>query len=160
MSINAFGGQRLAIGQRGMTLVELVIAMVIIGVGLAGVLSVFSTTVKGSADPVIHKQMLSIAEEMMEEIALKPYTAVANAAPVACARDTFNDIGDYNGYSAANVCDIDGTAIPALAGYSVAVSVAAAADLNGVAAAREITVTVTRGGESVRLVSWRTDYAS
>ncbi len=158
MSINVLG--RPANGQLGMTLVELVIAMVIIGVGLAGLLTVFSTTVKGSADPVIHKQMLSIAEEMMEEITLKPYAAAANVAPAACARDTYNDIGDYDGYNTANVCSIDGAAIPALAGYSVNVAVAAAASLDGVPAARKITVTVARGAESISLVGWRTDYAS
>lgn len=163
MSIRACNGQPVAARQAGMSLIELVIAMVIIGVGLAGVLTVFSTTVKGSADPVIHKQMLSIAEEMMEEVTLKPYTdpqGDAYAAPVGCARTAFDDIGDYDGYNTANVCAIDGTAIPALAGYSVNVRVAAAAALTGVAAARQITVTVAHGAESIDLVSWRTDYAS
>jgi MSHA pilin protein MshD len=145
-----------------MTLIELVIAIVIIGVGLAGVLTVFSTTVKGSADPVIHKQMLSVADEMMEEITLKPYNdplGVAYAAPVGCVRIAFDDIADYHGYSTANVCDIGGIFIPSLAGYSVSVTVVTdAATLPGVTAAKKISVTVTHGTESTSLVSWRTDY--
>lgn len=146
--------------QRGLTLVELVIAIVILSVGLAGVLIAFSTVTRGSADPVVAQQMLSIAEEMLEEIELKPYTATPNAAPAACARNTYNDVLDYNGYATVGqVCNIDGTAIASLAGYSVQVQVQAAA-LAGVGAAQRITVTVTRGADSLSLTGWRTDFAS
>jgi MSHA pilin protein MshD len=145
--------------QRGISLVELIIAIVIIAVGVAGVLAAFMTTVRGSADPMVRKQMLAVAEEMIEEIALKPYTAAANAAPAACARNTYNDIFDYNGYTRTGICDIDGTAIPALAGYSVTVSVAVS-PLAGVAATARIAVSVSHGGDTLQLVAWRTDWAS
>jgi MSHA pilin protein MshD len=144
----------------GFTLPEVLLALVVIGVGLAGVLSAFATVVHGSADPLVHRQMLAIADEMLEEIQLRPYTAMPNAAPSGCGRAAFNDIGDYHGYAtSAQVCMLDGTPIPALVGYSVAVSVQAAT-LGGVAAARRITVTVTRGAQSLRLSGWRTDFAS
>jgi MSHA pilin protein MshD len=153
--------------QRGVTLIELVIAIVVIGVALAGVLLVFANNVKASANPVVIKQMNAIAEEMMEEIALKPYVPVANAAPSGCARNTYNDISDYNGYSTTainTICDIDGTHIPALAGYVVNVTVAAPASWNGVAQAQQITVTVTHGAgpdlKTITLTSWRTNYGS
>jgi MSHA pilin protein MshD len=158
----------------GFTLVEMIIAIVIISVGLAGVLTAFNITVKSSADPMIHKQMLSIAEEMMEEIMLKPY-AVVGVAPVnaatscgvvAAVRSAFDDVSDYHNYQTNDVCDIDGVGVAGLAGYSVkvtvVVNVAVATDLAGlpIGAVKKVTVVVTRGGETMILVGWRTDYAS
>ncbi len=145
--------------QRGLTLVEMVLAIVILGVGLSGVLIAFSTVTRGSADPVVAQQMLAIAEEMLEEIELKPYAVAANTAPAACARNTFNDVLDYNGYAASGICAIDGTAIPSLATYAVQVQVQGAT-VAGVAAARRIDVTVTHGSDSLTLSGWRTDFAS
>jgi len=146
---------------RGFTIVEMMVAIIVLGVGLAGVLLAFGVVTRGSADPVIAQQMLAIAEELLEEIQLKPYAALPNAAPAPCARNTFNDVGDYNGYAppAGTICFIDGTPIPSLAGYSVRVQVQTAA-LAGVAAAKRIVVTVTRGNDKLVLTGWRTDFAS
>lgn len=150
-----------------MTLIELLMAIVIISAGLAGVMLAFSTVVKSSSDPVIHKQMLAIGEEMMEEITLKPFAAAAHAPPTnVCARNTFNDILDYNGYNTAAICDIDGTAIPALSTYGVTVAVdstaIATANLPPLVAgqARMITVTVSHGTDTFQLIGWRTNYAA
>lgn len=150
--------------QSGMTLIELIVAIVIIGIGLAGVLLTFSTTVRSSADPLVRKQMSAVADEMMEEILLKPFAVSAPNPPFAgCARLAFNDVRDYDGYSAVNVCDIDGTT--ALNGYAISVSVsppaAAPVSLSGVAAGDQLTirVTVRREGESYSLSGWRTCYA-
>ncbi len=142
--------------QRGFTMVEMIIAIVILGVGVAGVMLAYSTAVRGSADPLVQHQLLAIAEEMMEEIQLKPYAPAANAAPAGCARDTFNDVRDYHGYSQP-ACTIDGVAVSALSAYAVSVSVSNTA-LSGVAEALRITVTVTRGGDSFSLVGWRTNF--
>ncbi|HZV53706.1 MAG TPA: prepilin-type N-terminal cleavage/methylation domain-containing protein [Rhodocyclaceae bacterium] len=145
---------------RGMTLMELILAIVIIGVGLAGVLVAFNQAVRGSADPMVRKQMLAIAEEMMEEISLKPFAPQAPGPAAGCARAAFNDLGDYNGYStAAGICDIDGAAIPTLTTYNVAVAVTAAPLPNGVAA-MHIVVTVTHGTDTLTLTGYRTDWAS
>lgn len=147
-----------------MTLIELVVAIVILGAALAGVLSVFEVTVKSSADPMIHKQMLAVAEEMMEEIVLKPYVPIANSAPIGCARSTYNDLSDYDQYATSSqICDVDGTPISSLAGYSVNVSVTADATSfagSNVTVTKKITVTVSRGTASLSLVGWRANYAS
>jgi MSHA pilin protein MshD len=107
-----------------MTMIELVVAIVILGVGISGMMLAFSTVAGGSANPIVLRQMQAIADEMGAEIALKPFVPVANSAAVGCARVAFNDVMDYNGYTTTNqICTIDGVAIPALNGYSVAVEV-------------------------------------
>ena len=143
----------------GFTLIEMVIAIVIIGVGLAGVLLAFSTAVKASADPLIHKQMLTIAEEMMEEVLLKPYAPGAGTIS-GCNRTDADDVSDYNGYNQP-VCEIGGSAISGLGAYTVTVTVDAGASLGTLSSSvKKVTVTVGHAAESLHLVGWRTDYAS
>ena len=154
----------------GFTLVEMVIAIVIIGVGLAGVLTAFNTTVRSSADPLIHKQMLAVAEEMMEEVLLKPFTGdgvVPVNAQQACgggaSRVAFDEVPDYNNYSTTGICDVDGAAVVGLGGYNVTVAIDNAATLGAGAlavGATRVTVTVTHGAETITLIGWRTNYAA
>lgn len=144
---------------RGFTLVEMIIAMVIIGVALAGVLSVLSRASVASADPMVVKQMSAIAEGMMDEIQLKPFSA-PGAAPSQCDRTGFDGIGDYNGYE-QDACAVNGD--PGPAGYRVKVAVtvgAGALTAAGIPAndTATITVTVTQGKQSYTLVGWRTDF--
>lgn len=148
--------------QTGFTLIEMVMAIVIISVGLAGLLVAFNTTVKSSADPLIRKQMLAIAEEMMEEILLKPYAPAAGTIS-GCNRAGADDVSDYAAYTNQPVCDIDGTAVAGLGGYAVTVAVDSSASLGTLASphVKKVTVTVSHGSsDSLSLVGWRTDYAS
>ena len=98
--------------------------------------------------------MIAVAQELLEEIQLKPYAVAAHTAPAGCARDTFNDVRDYNGYSSTGVCTVDGVAIPALAGLQVRATVATGT-LGGVGAALKITITVQADGQTLSLVGWR-----
>jgi MSHA pilin protein MshD len=59
---------------RGLTLVELIVFIVIVSAAVAGVLSVYNVVVRASADPAITKQTLAIAEAVLEEAQLKPFT--------------------------------------------------------------------------------------
>lgn len=144
--------------QTGVTLVELIIAMVIIGVAVAGVINVFSRTSINSADPMVTKQMRAVAEGLMEEIQRQPFTATANDAPAGCARDTYNDVADYNGYASAIICDINGANV-GLINMSVAVTVATPAGGKFAPIADgnvlQITVTVTHLTDHFTLVGWR-----
>ncbi|RRS03091.1 type II secretion system protein [Aquabacterium soli] len=146
-------------GSRGFTLIEMLLAIVIIGVGLAGVLMAFSVTARYSADPLVAKQLLAIAEGMMEEIELKPY-AVANgaASTSTCSRADFDDVSDYNGYTDKPICNIDGSSIASLAGYTVSVSVSDVT-LDGVGAKKIVVSARFGSGSPLVLVGWRTGYA-
>ena len=152
---------RMPRARRGFTLVEMLLAIVVIGFGVAGVLMAFDSTVKRSADPVVDKQLLAIAEEMMEEIELQPFSSPSTKVVSGCARSGFVKVLDYNDYTTTNqICDVDGAIIAGLSGYSVEVKVVSEA-FNGVGAsdALKITVTAKRGTDQFKLVSWRTNFA-
>lgn len=75
--------------QRGASLVELIMFIVVIGAGLVGILGVLNVTTQGSADPLIQKQALAIAEAYLEEALAMPFTYCdpddANAATAQSA---------------------------------------------------------------------------
>ncbi|CAN5905337.1 hypothetical protein BH11PSE12_BH11PSE12_32990 [soil metagenome] len=60
--------------QRGISLIELIMFIVIVSVGLVGILSVMNVTTRASADPMLRKQAIAIAESLLEEIELQPFT--------------------------------------------------------------------------------------
>lgn len=155
------GGRSGAPGRagRGFSLIELVVFIVVVGVGLAGTLAVFNVAVKGSADPMVRKQALAIAEQMLEEITLQPF----GPNPGTCNynnRANCDDLQDYHGFSATGIRDIHGALVSGLGDYSLSVAVVTTPDLAPVPApqARRITVTVTGRGESVTLIGYRTNY--
>lgn len=61
-------------GCRGVTLVEVIMFIVIVGVAAGGILMVFANTSRASADPLIRKQALAIAESLIEEVRQMPFT--------------------------------------------------------------------------------------
>ena len=126
--------------QSGLTLIELVVFIVIISVALAGIIGVFNLNVQHSADPMAQKQALAIAESMLEEIELMPFTYCdpddANATTAAdatgCATTAegtgpeagetrysvatpFDNVNDYDSFTmnAGNggILDITGAAV-------------------------------------------------
>jgi MSHA pilin protein MshD len=60
--------------QSGVSLIELIIFIVIISTALLGILAVMNQTTAHSADPLIRKQALAIAESLLEEVELMPFT--------------------------------------------------------------------------------------
>ena len=152
--------------QAGVTLVELIVALVIVGAALAGLVAVLARSNTASADPLLLQQKVAIAESLMGEILLKPYAV--DATPItAGVRETYNDVQDFNGYGLANgqvvygIRDVDNNAIPGLETYGVAVDVTAVALTNVPNGdALKITITVTHQGDAAGdafvLTGWRT----
>jgi MSHA pilin protein MshD len=88
--------------QRGLTLIELIVFIVIVGVALAGVLAVLDHTTRHSADPMIRKQALTIAEALLDEVMAQPFTWCDPDDPQA-ATATSNVVGATGCSSAALV---------------------------------------------------------
>lgn len=122
MSIDAMAGaaQRVLRHQGGVSLIELIIFIVVVGTALAGVTSMLNIGVTHSADPMIRKQMQTIAESLLDEIDQMPFSAcdpVGNTNPSATSptqcspasswqqlgyptagvspRSNFNNLGNY-----------------------------------------------------------------
>ena len=138
--------------QRGFTLIEMVIFIVIVGVGLAGILLVMNTVVKSSADPIVRKQALALADGIVEEIMLKAYAHDANTAP-GTDRTSYDNVDDYNGLTQTSFSDWPAE----LSVYTVAIVVTAPLSMNGVTM-KKISVSVSRQGESVNMTAYRANY--
>jgi MSHA pilin protein MshD len=143
----------------GFTLIEVLIFIVVVAAGLAGILAVMNTTVKSSADPMVRKQALAIAEALLEEIILKDF-ANPTGGDTGTTRALFDDVSQYNGYSTTGgIKDLQGNPIASLAAYNVspAVLVATTTDLNTVTA-KKITVSITGPGGTIVLSGYRSQY--
>ena len=80
--------------QRGVTLVELILFIVIVGIAVGGILTVMNLTTRGSADPVRRKQALIIAEGLLEEVELARFSYCDPADPNAGDADTVKSAAD------------------------------------------------------------------
>ncbi|MDD0840756.1 type II secretion system protein [Curvibacter sp. HBC61] len=127
--------------QRGMTLIELIVALVIVGVAGAGVLTALQLALRYSADPLAQRQALAIAESLMEEVSSRAFTDVdlhdpAAAIPNALGPEValgesrssptlgFDNVDDYAGYSQqGTLTDAAGNAWPLTGQYATCVLV-------------------------------------
>jgi MSHA pilin protein MshD len=158
--------------QAGLSLIELIMFIVIVGIGIAGILSVLNLTAQKSADPMIRKQMLAVAESLLEEVELMPFTycdpddanaltAISTAGCASLVEGTttvpagesrgnasapFDNVGDYGGTTGtltiSPLTDVSNSALGMLAGYSATVNVANSA-FGTIAASESMLITVT-----------------
>lgn len=117
--------------QRGVTLIELVVSIVIVAIAASAVLGVLSRSAGRSADAMIMAQAVSIAEAYLEEISLKAY-ADPDGVDGETSRVDFDDVDDYNGLVDAGAHNQFGAAIAALSRYTVSVTVGSSAALANV----------------------------
>lgn len=173
--------------ERGLTLIELLVFIMVVGLALAALLQVFAQATRASADPQAQRQALAIAESLLQEVQLQAATYcdpldanVATASSAAgCATTAeamgpeggetryahpqFNNVNDYRGFSMTGIVDITNTPVAGLSDYSASVQVEPAA-LGSISAASgdalRITVTVTGPhNTSVSLQGYRSRHA-
>ncbi|MDQ7990764.1 MAG: prepilin-type N-terminal cleavage/methylation domain-containing protein [Candidatus Dactylopiibacterium sp.] len=174
--------------QRGLTLVELVVFIVVVSVGLAGVLGVINRTALASVNPMLVKQQIAIAEALLEEVSGKAFTwcdpddakvleatsaAGCNVAQGLAATPgesryssttPFDNVGDYAGFSMNGIRNpADNSVIAGLSGYVASVAVVQAGSALGLAdnsAALRIDVTVTApDNTAITLTGYRSRHA-
>jgi MSHA pilin protein MshD len=141
--------------QRGLTLVELIVALALAGVLLGSMWSAWSLMGRGSADPLVARQQLAIAQSLLREIELQPISGTTAVATPG--RTGFASITDYNGLNMSGITDVEGAAVAGLTAYGATVSVTSQA-LAGVPAGSGYWITVSVTGPDSRplvLGSWR-----
>jgi MSHA pilin protein MshD len=146
-------------GQRGVTLIEVVVAIVIVGIAATAILGGMGMITQRGAEAMTRQQAVAIAEAYLEEIMLQP-VAPPGGTPQT-TRATWNYEDQYNNLSNQGAFDQTGTAIPNLGSYNVSVAVTQTTALTGISAAnaREIDVTVTDpNGVTVVLTGYRANY--
>ncbi len=156
--------------QRGMTLIELIMFILIVSVGVAGILLVMNVTVKSSADPMVRKQAMAMAEAVLDEVLSKDFASgpYAEAAPATCANRTlYDDVDDYSCFDGSTDSKmihgdstLGSTSLPALAAYRATVAVDAAVVLGAIPVGqiKKVTVSVTGSGETIQLAGYRANY--
>ena len=146
----------------GVTLVELIVFMVLVGIAMAGVFAAFNTMTAASVDPQVRKQMLAIAESLMDEIQLRPFACSGSCS----GSRPFDSVSAYNNLRLTGITDVNSTPITGLESYNAQVTVAPAALGSGVntipnTASLLITIVVSNlsSGVSLTLEGYRTHYA-
>jgi MSHA pilin protein MshD len=155
--------------QRGITLIEQIVFILVVSVGVVGLISVMNPMVRQSADPMVTKQFVAIAESVLNEILHQPFTwcdpddanastaqAYAGCAsnaqnamgptPAAETRDGssgsfFDNVRDYAGFAMDDVADPAGGLV--IIGYRAEVAMAEAGATFGLAADAALLITVT-----------------
>lgn len=139
---------------RGMTLIELVVAIIVVGMCVTTALSLVSLSVR-SANAMIRTQASAIAASYLDEILAKRYTEDG----VEASRQQYDDVLDYAGLDDVGARNANGALITGLNAFRVRVGVFDDPMPNGVSA-RRIEVTVTDPiGVAVTLLGYRTNYA-
>lgn len=144
--------------ERGFTLVELVVFIIVISIALLSLLAVYQQAVVSSVDPVKRIRMLELSQAQMDRVIALRYDeatpmggipACDSLGGLSCTNSPdggFDDVDDYH-----NFVDTPGN-------YHRRVTVTPGQYDNGFAA-KEIRVTVTApDGESLTLTSYRYNF--
>jgi MSHA pilin protein MshD len=171
--------------QRGLSLIETVIFIVVLGIGIAGLAILYNQLTLASVDPLVRKQAVAIANSLMEEIQLRPFTycdpddpeVFTATGPGDCslpeaigpeagetryAEPRFDNVNDYHLFAMSPIVDITGTPIIGLEAYGASVQITEAGGDLGIPAADALRIAVTVTGPAntqVVLEGYRVRYA-
>jgi MSHA pilin protein MshD len=171
----------------GFSLIEVMLFIVIVSVGVVGLMSMLNTSMLRSADPMLRKQALAVAEALLEEVEAMPFTDCdpdfydpstgtctlveamgSEPGEVRGALATpFDNVNDYNGFTLAGGGTDIGGVVSVPAGYSATVAVAQDAAFGATGAFLpaadvlriSVTVSYNGGSDSITLAGYRTRYA-
>ena len=157
--------------QKGVTLIELIISMVVLSIIMVAMFEAMATISRNSADPMLRAQSLSIAQSYMEEIQSKSYLDPTTnswcgvSVPTdtsRSSRERFDDICDYQSLTDSVVRDLNNDPIAQLSDYQVNITVTndASVNLEGLLGTNEdsalITITVSApDNQNIQLSMYR-----
>jgi len=155
--------------QRGVTLIELVISIVVLSIAIVAMMNSFSVSMRHSADPLWRNKSLKLAQLYLDEILAKNYDESTplggipfEPTPLCSSlnsdgsetRETFDDVDDYNGVDDLPPVNLSNSIDVSYALYRVTVEVTCDGDNVGATGgtsdnhAKKITVIVTPPGQS------------
>lgn len=159
--------------QRGATLVELVMTIVIISVAIAGVVGAFALISGRSADPLNQTRAVELAQLYMDEIISKKYddatpqggtpkySGSCNIGPEGGeTRDSFDDVDDYHNTSDSPPESAEAV-LNGYNGFAVDVTVTCAGGEVGLPAseAKRVDLSITApGGQSFLFSAYRANF--
>ncbi|MCB1845627.1 MAG: type II secretion system protein [Halioglobus sp.] len=127
--------------QQGVTLVELLVSIVIVGIAAGTIIGLLASTTGSSADPMLRHQASAIAEAYLEEIMLRSF-ADPDGVDGEGSRAAFDDVDDYDGLLDVGARDQFDGPVAGLSAYTVSVSVSPSSALTAVPSADALRVDV------------------
>jgi MSHA pilin protein MshD len=128
-----------SVRQKGVTLVELVISIVVLSIAMVALMNAFSVSMSGSADPLWRNKSLKLAQLYLDEILSKrydhnthvgglPFVTMPSCTglgpdPGETDRADYNDVDDYNGLTESPPKSLTGNLDSSYTPYSISVSV-------------------------------------
>ncbi len=150
----------------GMTIIEVILAMVLLSMMLGGVLSAVELSARAQHSTADAIYARSLAADLLEEICGYPYNDPSGAAEYSVGgdedpgdRSTFDDVDDFDGWSESPPIQADGTPVPGAHGWTRIVTIKWVDPQNPSlgsvteTGAKRVQVGVSRGGVTYAVIS-------
>ena len=119
--------QRCTRARRGSTLIEAVTTILVLGIALPPLVSLFTEISTHSVDKDLQQMALTYADALLEEIVSKefedPDGSAGSFGTEEGGRSSYDDVDDYDGWSQSPPTRLDGTALDDYAGFTRSVEV-------------------------------------